>query len=46
MALYLTRYLNVPPARIPGEDGEQLDDLPGNQEAIRDALLDVFDRQR
>ena len=26
MALYLTRYLNVPPARIPGEDGEQLDD--------------------
>ena len=28
MALYLTRYLNVPPARIPGEGGEQLDDLP------------------
>ena len=28
MALYLTRYLNVPPARIPGEEGEQLGDLP------------------
>ena len=30
MALYLTRYLNVPPARIPGEGGEQLDDLPAD----------------
>jgi hypothetical protein len=46
MALYLTRYLNVPPARIPGEDGEQLDDLPGDVETIRLALLDTFDRQR
>jgi hypothetical protein len=35
MALYLTRYLNVPPARIPGEHDEQLDDLPGDVEAIR-----------
>jgi nitrite reductase/ring-hydroxylating ferredoxin subunit len=46
MALYLTRYLNVPPARIPGEDGEKLDDLPADEEAIRIALLDAFDRQR
>jgi ParB-like chromosome segregation protein Spo0J len=46
MALYLTRYLNVPPARIPGEDGEQLDDLPTDAETIRLALLDAFDRQR
>jgi nitrite reductase/ring-hydroxylating ferredoxin subunit len=46
MALYLTRYLNVPPARIPGEDGEQLDDLPTDVETIRVALLDAFDRQR
>ena len=46
MALYLTRYLNVPPARIPGEDGEQLDDLPADAETIRAALLDAFDRQR
>ena len=30
MALYLARYLNVPPARIPGEGGEQLDDLPAD----------------
>ena len=46
MALYLTRYLNVPPARIAGERGEQLDDLPTDSEAIRAALLDAFDRQR
>ena len=46
MALYLARYLNVPPARIPGEDGKQLDDLPADAEMIRAALLDAFDRQR
>jgi hypothetical protein len=46
MALYLTRYLNVPPARLPAEGGEQLDDLPADVEKIRAALLDAFDRQR
>jgi hypothetical protein len=46
MALYLARYLNVPPARIPGDDGEPLDDLPADAEGIRSALLDAFDRQR
>ncbi len=46
MALYLTRYLNVPPARIPGDDGASLDDLPTEPMSIRDALLDAFDRQR
>jgi hypothetical protein len=46
MALYLARYLNVPPARIPGDGGEQLDDLPADPEAIGAALLDAFDRQR
>jgi hypothetical protein len=38
MALYLTRDLNVPPARLPGEGSEQLDDLPTDPEAIRTAL--------
>ena len=46
MALYLTRYLNVPPARIPGDGAEPLDDLPAEAETIRAALLDAFDRQR
>jgi nitrite reductase/ring-hydroxylating ferredoxin subunit len=46
MALYLARYLNVPPARIPGDGGEPLDDLPANAEEIRVALFDAFDRQR
>jgi hypothetical protein len=46
MALYLARYLNVPPARIPGDDGESLDNLPTNADEIHVALLDAFDRQR
>jgi nitrite reductase/ring-hydroxylating ferredoxin subunit len=46
MALYLARYLNVPPARIPGESGEQLDDLPADAEMILAALLNALDRQR
>src|SRR5262249_60191320 len=46
MALYLTRYLNVPPAHIPGDGGEPLDDLPCDAEMIRAALLDTFYRQR
>jgi hypothetical protein len=37
---------NVPPARIPGDGSEPLDDLPANAEEIRVALLDAFDRQR
>jgi hypothetical protein len=37
MALYLTRYLNVPSARVPGEDGQRLDDLPANAEMILQA---------
>ena len=47
MAIYLARYLNVPPARLPGEAGvERLDDLPAGAEALGAALLDAFDRQR
>ncbi|MGH6874485.1 MAG: Rieske 2Fe-2S domain-containing protein [Aestuariivirgaceae bacterium] len=45
MALYLARYLNVPPAPLPGESGNRLDDLPIAAEEIRSALLDAFDRQ-
>ncbi len=46
MALHLTRYLNVPPARIPGDDGGILDDLPADEETVRAALLDAYDRQQ
>ena len=46
MAVYLARYLNVPPARLPGEDGDRLDDLPDRPEKIREDLLSAFDRQR
>jgi ParB-like chromosome segregation protein Spo0J len=46
MAVYLARYLTVPPARLPGERGDQLDDLPDTIDDIRAALLSAFDRQR
>jgi hypothetical protein len=46
MAVYLARYLNLPPARLPGEGGDQLDDLPDTIDEIRAALLSAFDRQR
>jgi nitrite reductase/ring-hydroxylating ferredoxin subunit len=46
MALYLARYLNVPPASLPGESGEGLDDLPAAAQEIRAVLLDTFDRQQ
>jgi hypothetical protein len=41
MALYLTRYLNVPPARIPGEGGDPLKDLPADSKMIEAALRQV-----
>jgi hypothetical protein len=46
MALYLARYLNVPPARIPGDGDDRLEDLPTDSEVLRAALLDAFDRQQ
>jgi nitrite reductase/ring-hydroxylating ferredoxin subunit len=46
MALHLARYLNVPPASLPGEDGDRLDDLPAAVKEICAALLDAFDRQQ
>src|SRR5262252_8019276 len=46
MALYLARYVNVPPASLPGESGDGLNDLPIAAEEIDAALLDTFDRQR
>ncbi|WP_260292827.1 Rieske (2Fe-2S) protein [Sedimenticola hydrogenitrophicus] len=46
MAVYLTRYLNVPPAALPGEHGNRLDDLPTEPSTLLTQLLDSFDRQR
>ncbi len=45
MAIYLVRYLNVPPARLPSEGDPRLNDLPSTVEDIHAALLDAFDRQ-
>jgi hypothetical protein len=43
MALYLTRYLNQPPARLP--DGSD-SDLPEDGDDLLRQLLDAFDRQQ
>ncbi len=43
MALYVNRYLNVPPARLPGEG---LDDLPAQGGELCRMLLDAMDRQQ
>jgi len=46
MAVYLSRYLNVPLARLPDEGDPRLNDLPQSSHDFRAALLDAFDRQR
>ena len=46
MKVYLDRFLNVPPARLPGERGESLDDLPSESDALRALALDLLDRQQ
>jgi nitrite reductase/ring-hydroxylating ferredoxin subunit len=45
MRLYLIRFLNVPPARLAGEDGDRLDDLPTDAALLREAFLTALDRQ-
>jgi hypothetical protein len=45
LAIYLIRYLNVPPARLPAEGDGSLESMPSTIEKIRSALLDAFDRQ-
>jgi nitrite reductase/ring-hydroxylating ferredoxin subunit len=44
MSVYLVRFLNVPPAPLPGERSE-LDDLPGDADALRASFLDALDRR-
>jgi nitrite reductase/ring-hydroxylating ferredoxin subunit len=44
-AIYLIRYLNVPPARLPAESDDRLQTMPSTIAEIRSALLDGFDRQ-
>lgn len=44
MALYLIRYLNRPPARLP--DPAKALDLPTNPATLAKAILDSFDRQQ
>jgi hypothetical protein len=45
MSVYLVRFLNVPPAPLPGERGDTLDDLQDNGDALRASFLDALDRR-
>ncbi|MGA7371968.1 MAG: Rieske (2Fe-2S) protein, partial [Methyloceanibacter sp.] len=45
MQVYLIRFLNVPPARLPGEGDDKLDELPRDGGELRDAFLIALDRQ-
>ena len=45
MQVYLTRFLNVPPAGLPREGNDELDDLPRDGGELRDAFLTALDRQ-
>jgi hypothetical protein len=44
IAVYVDRYLNVPPARLPAERGS-LDDLPEKADELREALLERLDQR-
>jgi len=45
MQVYLIRFLNVPPARLPGEGDDRLEDLPRDQGELLDGFLTALDRQ-
>ncbi len=46
MAIYLERFLNVPPARLPGTCPGEFDALPQAADDLCAALLDAMDRHR
>ncbi|MCS6860283.1 MAG: hypothetical protein NZT92_08185, partial [Abditibacteriales bacterium] len=46
MSVYLDRFLNIPPARLPGERGETLDDEPTDADELREKFLAVLDTQQ
>jgi nitrite reductase/ring-hydroxylating ferredoxin subunit len=45
MEVYLIRFLNVPPARLPGQGDDKLDDMPRDDGELREAFLTVLDSQ-
>jgi len=45
ISVYLDRFLNVPPARLPGERGEPLDDEPSEPQELLDGFLAALNQQ-
>ncbi len=46
MSVYLDRFLNVPPARLPADNGESLDDLPSDANELLKQFLAALDSQQ
>ena len=47
ISVYLDRFLNIPPAHLPGErDGDRLDDEPTGAAELRDKFLHTLDTQQ
>jgi hypothetical protein len=47
ISVYLDRFLNIPPAHLPGErDSDQLDDEPTDAAALREKYLQTLDTQQ
>jgi hypothetical protein len=46
MSVYLDRFLNIPPARLPSQRGESLDDQPHDASALRVKFLAALDSQQ
>jgi hypothetical protein len=47
MSVYFDRFLNVPPARLPGErDTDQLDDMGSDAESLLHQFLEALDGQQ
>jgi nitrite reductase/ring-hydroxylating ferredoxin subunit len=45
MSVHMDRFLNVPPARLPGEDGTLLDALPREGPALLRQFLELLDQR-
>ncbi len=46
MSVYLDRFLNIPPAALPGERGDSPDDEPTGADELREKYLDMLDTQQ
>jgi hypothetical protein len=46
LSVYLDRFLNIPPAHLPGERDDRLDDEPTDAAELREKFLQTLDTQQ